>query len=192
MRVLAAALVLGAASMAHAEVAEPFGFKMGDPVSKYPQCVVYEERPTLFNCKTASKPHPDMDFYIVEATPQTGICFVKGVGSDISATLSGYEVKAKVDRLHDQIAKRYGVRGELINFVEPGSIWDKPENFMMALSRKEVTYAWRGEELAENVKIFWVGARAGDTNVAYPVVEFYYSNYDECSAITKDVGSDAF
>lgn len=173
----------------------PFGVSMGTPVESL-NCDA-SDTPTMYYCESLPKPHPDMDVYIVQSTPASGVCWVKALGKDISDNGFGLNVQSSVDKLKDQIASKYGAKFEAFDFLVYGSLWDQPDDWMMGLALEDRYYAYTwtsssGYVSVSDVEGIYLGAHGSSGNSAYIVVEFAFSNSSVCDEAVAQAGSDAF
>ncbi len=174
----------------------PFGFDIATDINNYSSCTA-SDSPGMYRCSTASKPHPDMEYYMVQAFPSTGICWIKGVGKDIDDSGAGLRTKGAADRISAQIESVYGSERKLTDFLQYESIWDEFDDWMMGLVRNEryYMYVWQSEtgfNPLKNVEQIYVAANALSGNVGYVVVEFYGINNDDCDDLANKAGAEAF
>lgn len=168
----------------------PFGFSMGATPSAY-GCYPLKTV-GMYECKTAPKPHSSFETYIVQSSAETGICFVKGVGANVTSNSFGTSIRAETDELANQIAGRYG-EPQLYDDLLPGSIWDEPRDWITGLVKKERRYTYKWESTPEkSVDEIYLAALAIDDNTVYAVVEFYFSNYPQCEASAKKGEASSF
>lgn len=168
----------------------PFGFSMGATPS------VYGCNPLniagMYECATAPKPHSSFETYVVQSSAETGICFVKGVGRNVTSNSYGTSIRAETDELAKQISVRYG-EPQLFDDLLPGSIWDEPRDWLVSLVKKERRYTYKWESTPEeHVNEIYLAALAIDDDTTYPVAEFYLANYQDCEASTKKGEASSF
>ena len=56
----------------------PFGINMGDDPEKL-GCTFEESTDFVYRCKDVSRPHPDVEIYVVWSFPETGVAFAKAL-----------------------------------------------------------------------------------------------------------------
>lgn len=97
---------------------------MGDPIDKF-NC---EEgsKTSWYICDTLPRSHPEAEFYLLQAMPKTGVCFVKAVGDEKGTNVYGDGLRRETDRIQAQVEKKYGTGYGKTGFLVSGSIWDKP------------------------------------------------------------------
>lgn len=173
----------------------PFGVLIGSDPALLKDCSPLRE-PGHFHCSKLPRTHPDMEGYIIQSHPTTGVCFVKSVGKDITIGSSGIEVKSKADEIAEQISVVYGKDGrERIN-LNISRLWTAPDEWVMASLSKEAMYAHRwkftGQKIINNVSIVIVAASVTSRSKGFVGAEFYGTNYDECTAAIKKDAARAF
>lgn len=182
---------------AHAQAADgPFGFEIGSDLSSYENCSKGENL-GFYVCTSAKKEHPGMETYVVQYFEGIGICWVKGIGKDISDNGLGYSTKGTADKLKNQVAKVYGEPTDLFDFLSYGSIWDDLDDWMMGLAQQEryYTYAWSTEDGYQKVKgidQIMISAKATSSNKGYVVIEFQGENGELCDRAESAEGESAF
>lgn len=140
-----------------------------------------------------SKPHPDIETYVVQYSESVGLCMIKGISKDIRDSIYGDETKRKVDKIYTQLTPKYGA-GESFDFLRPGSIWDESEDWMMGLLKDERTYAflWTLQKPVDGVSEMILAAKATNRETGYFIVEFHNSNSDECDKAEASKAADSF
>lgn len=117
------------------------------------------------------------DFYLAQASDQSGLCWIKAVGKDFS-TIEGAELKRIFNLYVKKFTKQYGIEPTVYNTVDPNSTWKN--NFMESLLRGERTYmaVWKID--SEGVKEIKVYLKASDSTSGYINVEYSYANEPQC------------
>ena len=80
------ATVLTAQSPRASDVPSPFGLKMGMTRDKLD--IKKEVSPHKFQLASVSKPHTDLDTYVVTITPQAGLCFIRTLSTTSDLLIS--------------------------------------------------------------------------------------------------------
>ena len=169
--------------------AGPFGFEFGAGADALRGCS--EGNGGMWNCPTAPDPHPEFEFYIVQYTNETGICFIKGVGNDIRDNRFGSSSKIRLDEIRDQISLKYG-EATKTDFLVPGALWSEPDEWLMSLRQKErfFAYEWPLDTPIDGVTEVYASVSALNSSTGYVVVEFYSEKNDRCDEIiSNDEGS---
>lgn len=172
----------------------PFGFNIGSDINIH-DCEKIDS-PGKYSCK-AKKEHPDFESYGVEYYPETGICWIKGIGRNIEFDSYGVSLKAVVDKITGQIESVYGKSTDLSDFISYNALWDDADEWMMAVRQGERYYmtSWESDEgyiPTKNVDKIFIAAQALSSDVGYPVIEFYGDNYEQCKDISNEAGASAF
>lgn len=172
----------------------PFGVTMGSPIAEYPSCVKVSDHPGFYKCANLPKPHPSFEWYMVQAFPATGVCFVKGVGKDIADGGDGVQTKSAMLALAAQITAKYGLAPKVID-VNNSAVFTEPQYWVMSLKQKSRTYGdlWEfASPTSTGVASIALVAGASDSSTTYVSAEFEFSNNDRCDQIVKAKGVDAF
>lgn len=82
------------------------------------------------------KPNPAFDQYIVQIGPQTGLCWIKAISTDIVTNPYGYQLKTSFDKMEGIIERIYGDHQTIDRLVH-GSRWNSPSDWMEGLLHEE-------------------------------------------------------
>ena len=118
----------------------PFGYDIGANVDSYSDCTSMDGNPGYYRCTAPAKPHPDMEMYLVQAFPSTGVCLIKGIGKDIDENGWGSTTKAAIDRIVTQIESVYGSSTDETDLLMPTSIWDENDEWLMGIKQDDRYY----------------------------------------------------
>ena len=164
---------------AAAEGEGPFGFVMGSDVAEY-DCLLLTGG--KYTC-AAPKAHSNFETYIVQATSEQGICWIKGVGRDVSDTGHGLGLKQKTDGIASQIRSVYGSPTGRDDFLLATSIWDEFDDWMMAVAVGDRYYRHNWTNVGiRGVDDITVAALAKSSQTGYVIVEFSSESYGACQA----------
>lgn len=172
----------------------PFGVTMGTPIASYPTCVKVADQPGFYKCASVPKPHPAFEAYVLQAFPETGVCYIKAIGKNISDGGSGVQTKLAMAELSGQITAKYGTAPKLYDFNNSGT-FDEPQYWVLSLKEKSRTYGdmWTFAPPTETgVATITLSAVALDTSTTFIAAEFEFSNNTRCDKIVKAKGADAF
>lgn len=135
---------------------------------------------------TPKVPKTDKSFkrYSLVIGPTTGLCKITAVGKTIPTKPSGKKLIKEFEKMRRKLEKKCGV-GETQDFVEPGSTYDSPEQFMMSLREKDRKLETRwydqdGSKFKADVEVIVLKASATRTNKGFLTLEYVFTNYDEC------------
>ena len=84
-----------------------------------------------------SKHHPYFTKYVAWIDAKEGLNYIKAIRADISTNGYGIELRSKYESLEASLIKIYGT-GDKISVLLPGSIWDDPDDWMIALEKKKI------------------------------------------------------
>lgn len=186
MKALAIALTLTllcASAQAEDESVCVFGYCMGQTIDGEPKGTA---KNGLHYIKMQQHPLA-FDEGWVYYTQETGVCAVRGYFFIDNADNYGDAHKVAFNRFVDLISEKYGQPTEEFDFLETGSIWNKPRDWLTALRKKErhLLFAWT-ENLPHGIEGIFVIALPAEIKV-----EYNFSNYKECRAIgQRALGAD--
>jgi hypothetical protein len=132
-----------------------------------------QENSFLMVCKKFSKPHPDVEAYFIKYIPEIGVCYIKAVSKDIIDSRYGRKLQSSVDEIHNQLKGKYG-DATLYDYLNAGSIWDEPEDWMMGLRKNERQYGYEQDLKSpiDGVIQFGVYANATSQDTGYWSAQF--------------------
>lgn len=139
---------------------------------------------TFFKCSTIPNKHPDIESYIIQYAEKVGVCMIKGISVDIRDNVFGSNIQSKIEQIKEQISSKYGA-GDDIRYLQSGSIWDEPEDWMVGLAKDERTFAteWNMATPIDGTSIIFLAAKAINRETGYFVVEFYSSDHKKCDEV---------
>lgn len=166
----------------------PFGLHMGMSRSDIEEAIgspIQPLEPYLFRTDRVPRQPQGMDFFVLRVMPESGLCQIRVASEDISSSSHGVELKGAYENLRDTVANSYGTYGQA-DFLRSGSIWDEPEDWMMALRREErvLQAAWdrgEGSSMKNGVKQILLSARASSRSEGYLALQYQFDNEDACS-----------
>lgn len=172
-------------AVGQAAVAGPFGVDMGMKVEELgePESILSTG---YYHFATLPKSHPAFEGYVVQATPEQGICWIKAVGLDIPTNEDGSELRAGFEEMRVKLQRVYG-KHDMTNHLDPESIWNEPEDFMAGILFDERVYIadWSadyGSTLDDNLIKVGLLAEATENTIGYYSVEYYFENHERCDA----------
>lgn len=176
-------LSLISAGLALAQEVGPFGLKMGmQPAAvgkpdSDPQngVYIYNRLPISFS---------KADEYLLLFGPKAGLCKVVASGVTQETSVYGSELKSEFADLHAALVSKYGDAKSDYDFLKSGSIWDDPQDWMMALLKKERVLAsvWEFSGRGDQVENIMLKANALGTNKGYVTIAYEFSNFSACRA----------
>ena len=140
----------------------------------------------LYTTATVPRPLERVDFYVLLVLPNAGLCQIRVIGITVNSSSHGVELRNEYLRVRDALQEVYGTFGEA-DYLRTGSIWDEPEDWMMAVRRREriLQAAWDAEEgstMRNNVKQILLGVSALNTSSGWITLQYQFDNEEECDA----------
>ena len=170
----------------------PFGLEMG---MKKDQVKIAEEiAPYTYGLINVPKPHSAFPSIIGRITPNNGLSCIRALGNNIITQGLGLEVKYEFENYINKLSKTYG-EARVFNQLMQGSIWNRPEDWMSSIERKERVYMaqWLEEDklnLPNNLNSISLGVYAYDDHNGQLVLEYYFNNStaadEEIAALEDD------
>lgn len=178
-------IIASVAFILFAQVANagPFGLNMGMTIKQI-DANAKQAAPGVFTTSKVPKPHSAFETYAVKVGSKSGLCWIKAIGKDISTSAYGIELKSAFEEMEQKLTKAYG-KGEKTDLLLPGSIWKEPNEFMMAMIKKErfLMAVWeknKGSELKDDLVQVGLIASPGGRDKGYLSLEYSFSNKDAC------------
>lgn len=140
----ALALLLMATSLPAAAQSAPagerptvFGVTAGMPIAQLLKVAKPSvTQPGLYTFHEMPARHPDFESVVVVASRQHGVCKVIAIGVTHTVSAYGTELLTVFDRLVETLTSKYG-KAQRFDFLQQGSIWDEPRDWMMGLHQGE-------------------------------------------------------
>jgi hypothetical protein len=162
------------------ERTEPFGLRMGmakaEVIASVGPNSVETDLGDVLMLTTAPKPDANFARYIVLVPPETGVAKVVGVSCDITTSSSGESLQNKFNEFRASLEADYGKATVVFDFLVPGSTWNEPSDWMMALLNYERTLlvGWEPDEQGVSVT---ERARAISAETGYVTVTYEFPNF---------------
>jgi len=168
--------------------AAPFGLTQGMPKAGIAN-ITQEIGPSIFRLSTVPKPHAAFEWYVVQAPPKTGLCWVKALGNTVSTSSYGSELEATFSDVRKQVDSQYGA-SRLYDFLKAGSLWNEPREWMMGLLKKERVLAasWSkedGSSMKPTLRRIQLVVNAIDQSRGFITLEYEFDNFEACQAELK-------
>jgi hypothetical protein len=184
--IAAALVVIGNRGVA---IAGPFGLEQGMTLQQIGGNA-QQLAPGKYKTTNVPKPHSAFDAYVLEIGPHSGLCWIKAIGKTVSTSVYGLELHSTFEDLKGRLTETYG-SPDLMDRLMPGSIWHDPQDWMMALLKKErvLIAVWSqksGARLPPDIKSVAISARALSPGSGDVAVEYAFTNETQCDAeLTK-------
>jgi len=173
--------------------ASGFGISMGKPPSKY-GCEAIAGQTGVYLCD-APKPHSAFESYAVRASDKHGICWVKGIGKDISDNGYGSTTKMKHSELQSVLSKAYGEVSDTSDIIIPGALWDDSDEWLMAIKQNQRVYtvSWKDLDVLGKPELesIYLGVGSSGSSTGYINLEYYSKVYEDCTTAISESESDA-
>lgn len=171
----------------------PFGFDVtAEPDPEH--CKTLADTPLMYRCDTAPNLHPDFEVVVIKYHPDLGFCFLKGIGRETEDNSFGSRTKIKHEKISDQVSSVYGQPSRQIDTLLNGSIWDEPEDYMMALLRNEryrIT-VWETDATRHTFNKIGVMSNALNVDIGYVNIEYYFPTNDDCNKKIDENAASSF
>lgn len=163
-------------------IAAPFGVSMGMSIKNIDKNAK-EVSSSYYVTKKVPKPHSAFDKYIINATPKAGVCVIKAIGKEISASDNGVQLKKEFNEMERKLSNVYR-DGYAVDMVMPSSEWKDPKDFMMSLATKEriLKAVWSSEssDLGRNLSNIVLSVNTNELNSGHIFVEYVFYNKERC------------
>jgi hypothetical protein len=132
-----------------------FGFEAGmrkeDLIAKLGQSSVKRVDGDTVIFTSAPRPHPAFKDYLALFSPDQGLVKVMALSGPIATNQSGDQLRERFDDIAGSLRNKYGSYSSDVDFVKEGSMWTKPQYWMMSLLKKDrqVFSVWPSYEAKE-------------------------------------------
>jgi hypothetical protein len=165
--------------------AGPFGLEMGMTLAQLKSVTGSDPEFVQDDLYKVDPPNKNSMFegYAVRIDGTYGLYMIKAVGKDIETNGYGAAVQIAFDQLLASIERTYG-KYEKTDELLRGSIWNDPDDWMMALRRNEryLLASWNrenGSTLPSDLESITIGASALSSSRGYVSLDYYSINYDK-------------
>jgi hypothetical protein len=175
-------------------MAGPFGLYMGMPKSEF-KGKLEEIRPHIYRTRDVPKKHSAFNYYILRFGPNTGLYYIKAVGSDISTNRYGKEVQEAFGTMEVKLKTIYG-QNKRMDFLMKDSIWNESRDWMSGLYKKERVLSAMWDEdtsatLKEDLKTVFLAAHGASRTLGFLVIEYIFVNQEVSEADIRAAEDDA-
>lgn len=158
----------------------PFGLSLGMKLDDFSEFVPVEIAPFKYRLDKPPKPHPAFDFYILQITPESGLSWIKAIGNNIQTNGFGNSIKNAFLEMEGKLIKTYG-NCEKTDLLLQGSIWNEPQDWMMAILKGERLLAcnWdekTGAKLTEAIESVFLIASGREADSGFIAIEYALKN----------------
>lgn len=134
----------------------PFGFYKGmtqqEVLSLLGSSNVKIKSPERITAYTAPKPHHEFEMYYLYFAPKHGLLKIIALGKSTQGDAGGEEVRSRFESLKNALTNSYG-DSEDQDYLKRGSMWKRPQDFMMSLYKEERVYesTWKPQNKPNNI-----------------------------------------
>jgi hypothetical protein len=167
---------------------EPFGLRMGLTVADLQGltgAVADKDLPGIYRALRTPRPNAAFESYTFIVTPSTGLCKLWATGNTIDNDAYGTALHSEFDRLQEVLDQKYGPHKNF-DYLNEGSIWREPREWMMALKQKEriLTSYWgtlenTGKPPAPVSRVM-LKASALDSSSGWLSLYYEFTNSEKC------------
>lgn len=165
----------------------PFGLAMGMTVDMFGDQLDLQEN-GIYLLDNPPKPNRKFEKYALKISDNAGLCWIKGIGKDISTNGHGFQVKSEFEELETALSEKYG-KPRKIDFLTAGSIWDDAKYWMRSLQKQDryLISSWKGgkKALPYDLSEIDISANATSGDTGYLTVEYAFSNKEMCDEELK-------
>jgi hypothetical protein len=112
-------------------------------------------------------------------SPKQGLCKVGATGLTVDTGSGGSDLRMVFERIAGRLATKYGDPEHSFDFLQAGSIWREPNEWMMALKLKERVLAnsWTGSDGV----VILLQANALSSNKGWVSLSYEFPNFRACT-----------
>jgi hypothetical protein len=146
----------------------------GQIIEAVGQKVVTEDRGDMLVLNTAPRAHPDFETYLLFVSSTKGLAKVASISKTIQTNSFGTELQSKFSEIEKALETKYGKPTKTFDFLMSGSIWHEPQEWTMALLKKERTLTAAWETLPGTTII--MDAHASSRELGYILVSYEFTS----------------
>lgn len=149
-----------------------------------------ENVPNLYTSQSLPKNNADFAVYGLLISPKSGLCEIRALGKSVDTDSYGLALQSKYKELLSSLSSIYG-NPEKTDFLLSGSIWKDPQDWMMALNKKErfLSAQWKetsATPFKNNLTSVSMEARANGSSKGYVFLQYDFNSIDACNAEIED------
>jgi hypothetical protein len=129
---------------------------------------------------TVPKPHPAFEFYSLIFSPTEGLLKITAYGNDIRTNGFGEKVHDSFSEIRGALSDTYEKPDGDMDFLQSGSIWKEPEDWMMGLLKEERHLAsiWQNRPLPNHIHDIEIEAKALSQEKGYIILTYEFDGWD--------------
>jgi len=117
-------------------IAGPFGLKKGMRPDEIQGLRKVDGR-GMYELTEPPNPHPKLQKLRLIFSERSGLAKIIAASDLVSTSRYGEGLRAAYEELAEALAKKYGGGPKITEFLQPGSVWDEPNDWMTALTKDE-------------------------------------------------------
>lgn len=160
----------------------PFGLDQGMPLSQLGRA--RQIRPGTYHLANVPKPHSTFKGYVVMVAPKTGLCLIRAISDEIVTSKDGFHLRNTFDQTKVRLDQIYGT-ARVMDRLSPGSLWDRPEHWMMGLVNNDRTLGALWDKtskatLPSEIRAVTLVAEAKTIGRGHILLEYSFANLAQC------------
>ena len=181
-------LLLAVATCSHVAMGQvqdgPFGFYKGETMEQVIAAVgqshVKEIKGDTLRLTTAPRPHPEFEIYSLIFSPTEGLLKITAIGVDIPNDADGTHSRAKFTRFKTSLIDTYGQPSDDFDFLQVGSIWSEPHDFMMGVRKAErnLDCYWKPAGHVHGISIVALNLGATTSSTGYINISYEFLGWE--------------
>lgn len=177
---IAVALPILSGQTLQANGTERFGLRMGmekaEVIASVGPNSVEKDLGDVLILTTTPKPDANFVRYVLLVPPEIGLIKVVAISNDVTTHSSGESLRDKFNELRSSLEADYGKAALVFDFLIPGSNWNEPNDWMMALLNHERIFMANWKPDAEGVSIA-EKACAISSQTGYIIMIYEFPNF---------------
>jgi hypothetical protein len=132
--------------------------------------------------------------YTLYISPQHGLLKILAISRDISTSRYGDELKAEFSRIRPGLEKAYGEPTDVFDFLNEGSIWDEPRDWMTGLLKKERHFDvdWIFKPSRDHLTVVALEARASSAETGFLSLTYEFEGWEQYVEERESKKADVF
>ncbi|WP_395055218.1 hypothetical protein [Polaromonas sp.] len=176
----------------------PFGTQQGMTLKELETTIALTKSKEFFYTSgDAPAPNGDFTAYGYWITPEHGLCKVTGISDAIKTNVFGEQLRDKYGAVKGALVEKYAKPSFDKDYVERGSIWTDPQDFMAGLQKQDraLGASWyahgpdipakRSVKLPPGLSMIELDAMADGHSDGKLVLAYSFENNDKCLEVMK-------
>lgn len=180
----------------------PFGLRMGLTVDELKKVIpdLTAQFGITYAFEKAPKHYPGTDLYFVRiGSGDVGLCSITAIAF-VDSSNFGDAVRTRFLKTREELSNKYGEPTSVYDFLRPGSLWNRPRDWMMGLAKGDRTLSsfWikkddKKKQLNLSPEINNIALQAFGRSSSRAAIHLIYefNNFDACQNETDKNRLDA-